>query len=117
VFVTKYRRKAFTNELLFDMENIFNEVCVELGCIMHEFNGEVDYVHFLCQMPPTIAPTTLVKRIKGKNSRLIRQRYQVELRRLLWGGNLWSPSVCVVSCGGATIETIKSYIEGQDLPA
>lgn len=103
--------------MLLDMENIFNDACAELGCIMHEFNGEGDHVHSLYQMPPTIAPTTLVKPIKRNSSRLIRQKYQVELRRLLWGGNLWSPSACVVSCGGATIETIKPYIEGQDRPA
>ncbi|MCU0658694.1 MAG: transposase, partial [Polyangiaceae bacterium] len=31
----------------------------------------------------------------------------------MWGRAFWSPSYCAVSCGGAPLEVIKAYIEGQ----
>lgn len=34
----------------------------------------------------------------------------------LWGDHFWSPSYCVVSCGGAPLEIIKRYIQDQQKP-
>lgn len=38
VFVTKYRRKVFTNDVLEDMETIMRGVCGTMGCELVEFN-------------------------------------------------------------------------------
>ncbi|WP_373685331.1 transposase [Acinetobacter sp. YH12049] len=34
----------------------------------------------------------------------------------IWGNHFWSPSYCVVSCGGASLEVVKKYIENQRTP-
>jgi putative transposase len=33
-----------------------------------------------------------------------------------WGDSLWSPSYFAGSCGGASLEVVKKYIEKQETP-
>ncbi len=40
VFVTKYRRKVFTDDMLTFCEHTMAEVCADLDAAMVEFNGE-----------------------------------------------------------------------------
>src|SRR5271154_1404706 len=54
VFVTKYRRKIFTKEILNDMKNIFMNVCKDFESELAEFDGEGDHVHLLINYPPKV---------------------------------------------------------------
>ncbi|MFZ3583655.1 transposase, partial [Loktanella sp. DJP18] len=47
------------------------------------------------------------------SSRHIRQQRLPEVMKRLWGGHFWSPSYFVVSCGGAPLDVVKSYVESQ----
>lgn len=117
IFVTNYRRPVFDSEMLIFCEHLMREVCESSNVILHEFNGEHDHVHLMVQIPPTIAIAVIVKKLKGSASRHLRQRYWDKIKRYLWGKHFWSPSYCCVSCGGATIEKIRKYIESQDRPS
>jgi len=46
--------------------------------------------------------------IRKKNYPLIKQK--------LWGNALWSPSYFASSCGGASIDIVRQYIEQQKTP-
>ncbi|OGT64751.1 MAG: hypothetical protein A3J38_08050 [Gammaproteobacteria bacterium RIFCSPHIGHO2_12_FULL_45_9] len=46
----------------------------------------------------------------------LRGEFWERIKKKLWGNHFWSPSYCVVSCGGASIETVKAYIENQQAP-
>ncbi|WP_285711119.1 IS200/IS605 family transposase, partial [Microtetraspora sp. NBRC 16547] len=65
VFVTKYRRGAFTNEMLARCEEIMREVCADFEVELREFNGEHDHVHLLIHYPPKVALSKLVNSLKG----------------------------------------------------
>ena len=39
-----------------------------------------------------------------------------DIKNKLWGVHFWSPSYCVVSCGGASLDVVKAYIENQRRP-
>ena len=54
VFVTKYRRPVFTDEMLSFCEHTMRAVCAELDAELVEFNGEADHVHLLIAYPPTL---------------------------------------------------------------
>lgn len=69
VFVTKYRRGAFTDQILTRCEEIMRDVCGGFGAELREFNGETDHVHLLVHYPPSLAPSTLVNSLKGVSSR------------------------------------------------
>ena len=113
VFVTKYRRKVFTEEVLNSLRSIFESVCIDFGVHLVEVNGENDHIHLLITYPPTVALSKLVNSLKGVSSRLIRKEKYPSVTQALWGNSLWSPSYFVSSCGGAPLEIIKQYIEQQ----
>lgn len=112
VFVTKYRRRVFTQAILEALREIFEDVCLDFGAKLVEFNGEEDNVHLLVRYPPKVAVSQLVNSLKGVSSRHLRRRFP-ELERRYWKGTLWSPSYFAGSCGGAPISIIRQYIEQQ----
>lgn len=116
VFVTKYRQKVFTKEILDDMRGIFESVCTDFEAQLVEFDGEDDHVHLLVNYPPKVSISKLVNSLKGVSSRMIRQKNYPSIREKLWGGALWSPSYFAGSCGGAPITIIRQYIEQQNTP-
>ena len=117
VFVTKYRRKVFTKEILSDLESIFSKICNDFEAKLVEFDGEHDHVHLLVNYPPKVAISKLVNSLKGASSQVIRKKGYPSIQNALWGGNLWSRSYFAGSCGGAPIEVIRQYIEQQQTPS
>ena len=116
VFITKYRRKVFTKIILDDLRNIFESVCVDFEAQLVEFEGEEDHVHLLINYHPKIAISKLVNSLKGVSSRLIRKKGYANVQNALWEGSFWSPSYFAGSCGGATLDVIRQYIEQQKSP-
>lgn len=117
VFVTKRRRGVLTKAALAAMEPVFRSVCADLNSKLLSFNGEDDHVHLLVDYPPKVSLSALVNSLKGVSSRILRRdmpglAYSNALR---W--HLWSPSWFGVSCGGAPLDVIKAYIDGQRKPA
>ena len=116
VFVTKYRGKVFTKEVLDYLKPIFLKVCSDFEAELVEFDGEHDHVHLLINYPPKVAVSKLVNSLKGASSQRIRKMEFPSVKKALWGSSLWSPSYFAGSCGGAPIEVIKQYIEDQKTP-
>ena len=116
VFVTKYRRKVFTQEVMRELKLVFRSVCKDFDAQLIEFDGEKDHVHLLVNYPPKVAVSKLVNSLKGVSSRLLRGKGYASIQKALWGKALWSPSYFAGSCGGAPISIIRQYIESQQAP-
>jgi putative transposase len=116
VFVTKYRRDVLTSPMLDSLKNIFDETCKQMDCELLEFGGEDDHTHIMVAVHPKIAVANLVGKLKGKSSYILRKEYTRLLKKKLWGTHFWSPSYCVVSCSGASLEVVRAYIENQRKP-
>jgi putative transposase len=99
------------------LESIIAETCVQMDCELLEFGGEHDHVHCLVAVHPKLAVASLVAKLKGKSSFLLRRKFWAPIKTKLWGTHFWSPSYCVVSCGGASLNVVKAYIEQQRTPA
>jgi putative transposase len=69
-----------------------------------------DHVHLLVSVPPNLAVSELVKRLKGRSSRLLLEEFG-ELRKTYWGRHLWARGYFVASSGNVTDEVIAEYIE------
>jgi putative transposase len=115
IFVTKYRRTVFDDEILNRLEEILNEVCQGFEVNLKEFNGETDHIHLLVEYPSKVQLSKLINSMKGVSSRLLRKEYP-RIHRYLWKGALWSPSYFAGSCGGASLEVLTKYIEQQNRP-
>jgi putative transposase len=115
VFVTKYRRRIFTKQILDEMKEVLKTVCADFEAELVEFDGEKDYVHLLVNYPPKVQISKLVNSLKGVSSRLIRKEFP-EIQKHYYKGVLWSPSYFAASCGGPPVSIIKNYIQSQQTP-
>lgn len=113
VFVTKYRKAIFTENMLDSMKKVFTSVCEDFEAELIEFDGERDHVHLLVNYPPKVSISKLVNSLKGVSSRILRRDFKSQISKLLWKNVLWSPSYFAGSCGGAPLSIVKKYIQNQ----
>ena len=113
VFVPKYRRGVITERVFVTLRTAWDQVCADFECELRETGWEADHVHLLVAYPPKVALSRLVNSLKGVSARRLRAANLPEVRAKLWGEHFWSPSYCVVSSGGAPLETVKRYIQKQ----
>lgn len=87
-----------------------------MGAELKELDGEEDHVHLLVSYPPKLSISRLVNSLKLVSARLLRKRGFPEVRQKLWGNHFWTPSYYAGSCGSASLQTVKRYIQAQRLP-
>lgn len=96
------------------MKPVLERVLAANQSNLSEFNGEPDHVHLLIDLHPDNNISDLVASLKSASSRIIRQEFKAEIDKVYWGkAKLWHDSKCIVSCGGAPLETVKQYIQDQ----
>ncbi|MGD1452674.1 IS200/IS605 family transposase [Vibrio campbellii] len=115
VFTTKYRRKLFTGIMIEQLREAFESACVKLECELIEMDGEQDHVHLLIAYPPKLSVSVMVNNLKSISSRMLRLQ-NTHLTRQSKSAALWSRSYFACTAGGATIETLKAYVESQSTP-
>ncbi|MER5997033.1 IS200/IS605 family transposase [Nonomuraea angiospora] len=116
VFITKYRRGAFTDPMLVRCEQIMRKVCADFEAELREFNGEDDHIHLLVHYPPKVALSKLVNSLKGVSARMLRKEFGTHVRKHLWADHFWSGSYFAGSVGGAPLTMLEQYIEQQKRP-
>ena len=112
VFITKYRRKILGEVHHAYFKKCVAEICKSFDAELKECNGEADHVHMLIQYPPTVQLSKLVNNLKSVTSRRMRGDF-IDLRAAYSKPVLWSRSYFAGSCGGASLEIIKQYIQNQ----
>jgi putative transposase len=116
VLVTKYRRRCLSSKMLAELRQVLNDQLALKGGALVELNGEADHVHLLMEVPPSVALSVVVNNLKTVSSRLLRKWNEAELSRFYCDRVLWSGSYFLGSVGGASLATVKAYIEGQAAP-
>ncbi|TDJ08206.1 MAG: IS200/IS605 family transposase [Deltaproteobacteria bacterium] len=113
VLVTKYRKKCFSKPILIRLEEISQSICEKWACELVEFGGEADHIHLLLTCHPAMQMSKFINNLKTVSSRLIRKEFSCHLQSYYWKPILWTRAYCLLTTGGANIETIKNYIENQ----
>jgi len=94
------------------LKQIIADVCQEHQADIEELEVLPDHVHLLVSVDPPYGIHRLMKLIKGRSSRLLRQECP-ELKRKL--PTLWTNSYFVSTTGRAPLSIIKHYIEQQNM--
>ena len=113
VWVTKYRYPILRGEIGIRVRELIRQTCNELNVYILTGHVSKDHVHLLVSVPPNIAVSQLVQRLKGRSSRKLLQEFG-ELKRRYWGRHLWARGYFAVSTGNVTDEIIRQYIESHD---
>ncbi len=113
VFSTKYRRKVLTQDVEEYLKNLIQEIAQEKGFEVSQVEVvEKDHVHIFASAHPKVAPSYIVKMIKGITARKIFLKFP-HIKRYLRKGHLWNPSYYIETIGSISEEAIRKYIEAQ----
>ncbi len=106
----KYRKPILSGEVEERLDNIMFNVWIALCSELLDLQIMPDHVHLLVEVDPQFGIHKLIKRIKGKSSRLLRTEF-AHLRSRI--PTLWTNSYFVSSVGGVPLEIVRQYIEEQ----
>ena len=112
VFVIKYRRKVINETISQRLKEIFEYIAPNYHITLHEWNHDGDHIHCLFKAHPNSELSKFINAYKAASSRLIKKEYPA-IKKQLWKEFFWSKSYCLLTTGGASIETIKQYIQSQ----
>jgi len=110
IWCPKYRRKVLVSGVDSRLKDILYQVALEVDAEIKELEVMPDHVHMLAEVDPQFGIHRLIKTMKGRSSRLLRQEFPWLRSRL---PTLWTNSYFVVTVGGAPLAVIKQYIENQ----
>lgn len=110
VWCPKYRRPVIKGDIEARLKQIIRDVCDERGAHLIELETMPDHVRLLVECDPQYGIHRLVKQIKGRSSRLLRDEFPTLRSRL---PTLWTNSYFVATVGGAPLAVIKEYVSNQ----
>lgn len=113
VMPAKYRRIVFDE----DVDEVIKEICIEISkrypIYFLEIGSDKDHMHFLIQSVPTYSPTEIVRVIKSITAKEVFKRCP-QVKKKLWGGNLWTSGFYVATVGEHGNEkVIANYVRNQ----
>jgi putative transposase len=113
VWCPKYRRRVLVGEVETRLVEIVHQVCAGYRAEVLGIETMPDHVHLLVEVDPSFGVSRLVRLMKGRSSRVLRQEFP-QLRRL---PSLWTNSWFCSTVGGAPIDVVRRYVENEKLAA
>jgi putative transposase len=110
VWCPKYRRRVIGGRMEERLKQLIREVVEEKGAWLVELETMPERVHLLVEVDPQYGVHKLVKAIKGRSSRVLREEFPWLRSKL---PTLWTNSYFVATVGGAPLSVIKRYVEQQ----
>ena len=109
VWIVRRRRRVLTGSIKQRLDILIHDVVRELDCEMLNLAIEPEHIHLFINCPPTVAPSDLMHRIKGRTARRLRQEFP-ELLKL---PSMWTRAYFVSTAGNVASATIQKYIDAQ----
>lgn len=113
VFPAKYRREVFSESVEESLRDVCLGIAERYELVFVEIGMEENHVHFLVQGIPTMSVTRLVTIIKSVTAKEIFRRHP-EVKKMLWGGSLWTSGYYANTVGQYACEdAIVKYVRNQ----
>ena len=113
VWIPKYRKKIFSEEISAYVKGVFGEIAEEYEFRIDTMEVVEDHVHIFVEAPPRYSPAQIVQIMKSVSAREVFKRFP-KFREQLWAGELWNDGYFVRSVGDkVTADIIRKYIEYQ----
>jgi putative transposase len=110
VWVTKYRYHVLDGEVQRRCRALIIQICDSEDVRILKGVVSKDHVHMHIEYPPTKSISELMRRLKGRTSRMLQQEYP-HLRKRYWGKHFWAIGYGVWSTGNITDEVVQKYLE------
>ena len=109
----KYRRAIFSEEVTKTLVETCKGISERYEIYFIEIGTDKDHVHFLIQSVPKYSPTKIITIVKSITAKKIFEK-NPEVKKQLWGGELWTDGFYVSTVGMHGNETtIANYVKNQ----
>ena len=114
IFIVKYRKDLFlNNDYVEYLKIILTEIEKRYFLNPETIGFDEDHVHVLMQAAPRYSPSRVVQIVKSITAREMFNQFP-EIKKELWGGELWSDGGYIGTVGeGANADIIRKYIQKQ----
>ncbi len=110
VWVTKYRYKVLQGDAGQRVRELVRQTCEAFEIRILKGVVSKDHVHILVSAPPEMAPSEIMRRIKGRTSSKLFEEFPA-LRKRYWGQHFWARGYFCATVGEINEEMIKEYLE------
>ena len=110
VFCPKYRRKVLSPPVDEGVKEVFLRIAEEKDFRILDMEVMPDHVHLLLDVNPRYGVSQAVKDLKGRSSKVLRDRYPSLKSRI---PTLWTRSSFISSVGAVSLAVVQQYIENQ----
>ena len=116
VWITKYRSEVLKGDIQTRCRELIIQICDAEDVRILKGVVSKDHIHMLIEYPLKTALSDLVKRLKGRTSRILQQEFP-QLRKQYWGRHFWAIGYGAWSTGNITEEVVKKYLERHRHPS
>ncbi len=110
VWATKYRYHVLEGDIKVRCRQLLMQICDSEDVRILSGVVSKDHVHMHIEYPPKTALSDLVKRLKGRSSRILQQEFP-QLQKRYWGRHFWAIGYGAWSTGKITDEVVQQYLE------
>ena len=110
VWVTKYRYKVLQGDVGQRVRELVRQTCEAFEIRILKGVVSKDHVHILVSVPPELAPSEIMRRIKGRTSSKLFEEFPA-LKKRYWGRHFWARGYFCATVGEVSEERSKEYVE------
>ena len=116
---TKYRYRVFADSKLQKLCGIFlHEIAKRHNFEIEELEVDVDHVHVIAKLRPSMSPAKAVQLMKGYTGRMLFLAEEQRLKSFYWRKSgkrsLWGNGKFISSVGHITLEKAKDYVKNHE---
>jgi len=94
VWITKYRYQLLTGDIALRVRELVRQTCEAFEIQILRGVVSKDHIHLLVSAPPTMAPSEIMRRIKGRSSALLFEEFP-HIKKRYWGRHFGREATCV----------------------
>ena len=110
VWVTKYRYQVLKGDIALRLRELVRQTCEAFEIEIKSGVVSNDHVHIMVSAPPHLAPSEIMRRVKGRSAKKLFEEFPV-LKKRYWGKHFWARGYFCVTVGQMTEEMIANYLE------
>lgn len=113
VWVPKYRYRVMDGKIKEEVDLCVRDQSRPMNCEVVELNVQSDHVHLIVPVPPKLAISECMGRLKSKTAIRVFSIYRDLRRKRYWGNHFWAQGYCVGTVG-LDHEMIRQYVKWQE---
>ena len=110
IWVTKYRYHVLQGDVQIRTRDLIVQICDSENVQILKGVVSKDHVHLHVEYPASMSISNLVKRLKGRTSRILQIEFP-QLKKQYWGRHFWAVGYGAWSTGNISDEMVQEYLE------